>query len=102
MSTWLYIFDEFKPLDISIDKLLELIEVNPLRLFEEVKDILTEYVKEIKHVKIYNTYFNPHGFEFLIEYLVECEFGEVSVKVIHSNNPMVILQKYYEYGKRKK
>ena len=102
MNTWLYIFDEFKPLDISIDKLLELVEDNPLRLFEEVKDILTEYVKEIKHVKIYNTYFNPHGSELLIEYLVECELGEVSVKVIYSNNPVVTLQKYYEHEKELK
>ena len=83
MKTWVYVFDELKPIDVDVGRLLELIEDNLLKLFEEIKDVLAEYVKEVKYAKIQNTYFNPRDFEFLIEYLVECELGEVSVKVIH-------------------
>ncbi len=33
------------------------------------------------------------------EYLVEYELGEVSVKIIHSRKPAVVLQKYYMHEK---
>jgi len=99
VNVWLYVFDEFKPLDISTDRLLELAENKPLELFEEFRDILTNYVKEIKSVRIYDIYFDPNNFELLIEYMIECELGEISVKIIHSRNPIVTLNRYYKYEK---
>jgi len=40
MSTWVYVFDEFKPIDIDTSKLFELVEEDPLRLFEIIEDLL--------------------------------------------------------------
>ena len=102
MSTWIYVFDEFKPIDIDSSKLFKLVEENPLELFEIVREKLVDDVKEIRtvrDVKVYNTYFDPSNLELLIEYLVECNEGEISIKVIHSHNPPATLRKYYEYEK---
>lgn len=48
-------------------------------------------------MKIHDIYFDPSNSELLIEYLVRCELGEVSVKIIYSRNPAVTLSKYYEH-----
>ncbi|RLG75063.1 MAG: hypothetical protein DRO12_06050 [Thermoprotei archaeon] len=100
MSTWIYVFDEFKPVDIDASKLFELAEKDPLKLLEIIKEALVDYVKEIKDAKLYDIYFDPSRFELLIEYIVKCKLGEVSVKIIHSQNPAVTLQKYYEHERR--
>jgi len=39
--------------------------------------VLKNYTKNIRSVRIYGHYFDPHRFEFLIEYIVECELGEI-------------------------
>ncbi len=43
MSTWVYVFDEFKPIDIDSDKLFELAENNLLELFKIIKRSLSSY-----------------------------------------------------------
>jgi len=101
MDTWVYVFDEFKPLDIDRGTLFKLAEKDPLKLFELVKKVLLD-VKGISNVKVYDIYFDPHNLELLIEYLVTYKLGEVSVKVIHSQDPVATLKKYYEYEKTKK
>jgi len=40
MNMWVYVFDEFKPIDINMDKLLKLFEKDPLKLFEAVQEVL--------------------------------------------------------------
>ena len=81
MNTWIYVFDEFKHIDVDTGKLFRLVEENPLKLFEIVGETLVNDIKEIRDVKVYDIYFNPSNFELLIEYIVECELGEISVKI---------------------
>jgi len=102
MNTWIYIFDEFKLIDVDTGKLFRLAEENPLRLFEIIKEVLVDDIKEIRDVKVYDIYFNPSNFELLIEYIVECELGEISVKIIHSRIPKQTLRNYYIYEKQVK
>ena len=102
MSTWVYVFDEFKPVDIDTGKLLELAEKDPLKLLEIIKEALADHVKEIKDVKVYDIYFDPSNLDLLIEYLITCELGEVSAKLIHSSKPSETLNKYYVYEKQVK
>ena len=87
MNTWVYVFDEFKPVDIDTDRLFELAEKNPMELFNAIRDVLEEYIKDIKDVRIHNIYFNKKTFELLIEYIVRCNLGEISAKLIYSKNP---------------
>ena len=102
MNTWIYVFDEFKPVDIDTGKLFRLVEEDPLKLFGIVREILVNDIKEIRDVKVYDVYFNPSKFELLIEYIVECELGEISVKIIHSRYPKQTLRNYYIYEKQVK
>ena len=103
MDTWVYVFDEFKPVDINVDRLLKLFEKDPLKLFEDVKEVLAEInIKEIKDVRVYETYHKPDNSELLIEYLVNCEHGMISVKIIHSRSPKETLYNYYAYEKQTK
>ena len=100
MNTWVYVLDEFKQLDIDEGRLFELAGNDPLKLFEIVRKVLD--IEDISGVRVYNTYFDPRSLELLIEYLVTCKLGEVSVKVIHSQDPIATLKKYYEYEKTKR
>ena len=102
MNTWLYVLDTFKPIDIDSGKLFKLAGKNPLKLFNMFRNVLEEYIKNVKEVRVYDAYFCVKTFELLIEYIVRCKAGEVSVKLIHSNNPAVTLRKYYEHGKQRK
>lgn len=65
MSMWVYVFDEFKPIDIDISELFELAEGDPLKLFESVKEVLGDYVREIKNVRVHDIYFDPDDFHLL-------------------------------------
>jgi len=96
MSAWLYIFDEFRPLDIEPLTLFELAREDPLRLFDMVREVLEEYVREIKEVKVNKVFFGFSRFELLIEYLIICEAGIISAKLIYSENPVKTLQHFYE------
>jgi len=97
MPTWLYIFDEFRPLDIEPPTLFELTRDDPLRLFEYVKEIVMDYVKEIRSVKVLRKFFDSETFDLVVEYIVECEVGTISAKIIYSENPASALQKFYEH-----
>ena len=100
MNTWVYVFDEFKPLDIDKNRLFELVKKDPLELFNIVRKVLN--VGKIESIKVYDTYSDPQSNELLVEYIVRCEVGEIAVKVIHSRDPALTLKKFYEYEKTKK
>jgi len=97
MKTELYIFDEFRPLDIEPPVLFDLARGDPLKLFDYVRDVVKDYVKEIRSVRVLREFFDPEAFDLVVEYIVECELGTVSVKIIYSENPALALQKFYEY-----
>jgi len=96
MSAWLYIFDEFRPLDIEPTTLFELAKDYPLKLFDLVKEIVEDYVKVIKSVRVHKKFFDPETFGLVVEYMVECETGTISAKIIYSENPASTLEKYHE------
>ena len=91
--------DTFKPLDISLGDFLELAEKDPISLFNMIKTNL-RYIKGIEGVRVLKRFFDPKEFNVVIEYLVRCDLGEVSVKLIYSKDPGKALAKYYEWEKR--
>jgi len=95
LPVWLYLLDEFTLLDLDSSQLLELAE-SPYKLFELVRGAVEERVGRVEGIKLYRIYLDPATLELLIEYIVEFEHGELSAKIIHSNNPTKTLQKYYE------
>lgn len=99
--TYLYFMDMFKPIDMDTDKLLELAERNPLEIFNSIKEILSD-LGEIREVQVYNIFFDPKSLELVIEYILKCSIGEISVKLIHSDNPVKTLERYYEHEKKSK
>jgi len=96
MPVWIYIFDEFSPLDIEPSVLFELAREDPLRLFEYVREVVEDYVKEIKSVRVLRKFFDSNTFDLVIEYTVECDVGTISAKIIYSENPASALQRFYE------
>jgi len=96
MNTWLYIFDEFRPLDIELPMLLRFARDDPLKLFDIVREVLDKYVREIRGVEVRRVFFDSSRFELLIEYIVTCEAGIISAKIIYSENPVKTLQHFYE------
>jgi len=95
VSAWIYIFDEFKPLDLDLATILELVNTDPLKLFAIIREVVEDYVKDIENVKVHKVFSDPHNFELLVEYIVRCRLGEISVKLIYSKNPAETLRKYY-------
>jgi len=97
MPAWLYIFDGFRPLDLEPPILFKLAREDPLKLFDYVKEVVEDYVKEIRSVKVLRKFFDPDTFDLVVEYIVECEAGSISAKIIYSENPASALQKFYEH-----
>jgi len=92
--------DSFKPIDINVDALLELAENKPLELFELIRGIVESELGQVYDVRVYGRYFDPKDFDIVVEFLVRCSLGEVSLKIIHSKNPVKALEKYYTYEKQ--
>lgn len=101
-SLYLYFMDRFIPLNIPLDKVLELAENKPLELFELVKDIIGNEVGRVHDVNVYKKYFDPRNLDVVIEYFVKCDLGKLSFKIVYSKDPAKALIKYYEYEKRVK
>jgi len=99
MPAWVYVFDMLKPLSMDPDVAFRLVRENPLKLFVLVRDVVGEYVGSIEHVNIHGMYFSTHEPEFVVEYMVKCVHGEVSVKIIYSEDPVKALAKYYKHEK---
>jgi len=95
VSAWIYIFDEFKPLDLDSVTILGLVNTDPLKLFATIREVVEDYVKDIENVKVHKVFFDPHNFELLVEYIVYCRTVEISVKLIHSKDPAETLRRYY-------
>ena len=91
--------DKFAPLDIPLDKVLELAENKPLTLFELVRDFIEGEIGKINSVNIYKKYFDPKTLDIVLEYFIRCSLGEVSVKILYSDDPIRALSKYYEHEK---
>jgi len=102
MKTWVYVLDEFRPVDVEEKRLLEIVEEDPLKLFEAIREVLASDIKEIRSVRVYDVYFNPSNSELLVEYLVKSELGEISVKFIYSDSPSQTLLNYYKYETEKR
>ena len=101
MKTYVYYMDTFKPIDMDVDELLKLAERDPLEIFNSIKEILDD-LGEIKDVQVYNMFFNPKTLELIIEYIVHCNIGTVSIKIIYSDNPIEALRRYYEHERKSK
>ena len=97
---YLYFMDLFKPLNISLADILELAERNPLALFNTVKKHIEQELGDIKDVKVYKRYFNPERMDIVVEYFVECKMGEVSVKLVYTDNLSRTLEEYYRSEKK--
>ena len=97
--TYLYFMDKFVPLDIPLDKLMEHAESKPLALFEFVRDIIEDEVGRIESVSFHEAYFDPKALDVVLEYFIRCSLGELSVKILYSDDPVRALGKYYEHEK---
>jgi len=99
-KAYLYIMDKFIPLIISPSEFLELATDNPLKLFKSIKSIVEGEVGQIYDVRVYGRFFDSENMDVVIEYLVRCRIGEVSAKIIYSNDPSQALVRYYRKERR--
>jgi len=51
-------------------------------------------------VRVYGRFFDSENMDVVIEYLVRCRIGEVSAKIIYSNDPSQALVRYYRKERR--
>lgn len=53
LNVWVHVLDTFKPLDIKFSKLMELVDKNPLQLFNSyVRDVVGKKSGSISDVKV--------------------------------------------------
>lgn len=91
----LYFMDIFQDLDLDPANARELIERDPMKLFEKIRINVEKALGRISDVKVYDVYKSRHG--VLVEYLVKGEVGELSARVIVGENPYKVLFDYYRY-----
>jgi len=97
---YIYLLDRFIPSDLPIGELIELIDEDPIAPFNMVKAIVEDEIGHIQDVRLYGRYFDPSEMDVVIEYLIKVSFGEVSVKLIYSEDPRRALLKYYASERR--
>ena len=98
METFVYVMDEFIPIDLTKKEVLDAFKEDELKPFEFVREIVEDKgVRGISCIAFYDAYFKRD--EFLIEYLVDFSAGKIAVKVICSNDPRRMLAEYYRYVK---
>ena len=95
MAVWVYLFDEFRPVEVDDAVVLEMAGRNPAALFDVIRHVVEESVGGIGSVRLFDIYSDPQGAGLLVEYLVETRIGEISVKLIRSPAPAETLAKYY-------
>jgi len=96
MDVWIYLFDELKPIDLDSRKIFNAIRGDPMDLFNAIKDLLSDYgINNIKDVKLYRIYIDRNDLDIVIEFIIHCEYGEISLKLINSRKPFETLRKYY-------
>jgi len=91
--------DKLVPLGIPIDRFLELAESRPLELFRLVKRVVEGEVGQVKDVRVYRKYLDPRNLNIVVEYFVKCSLGEISVKLVYSDDLAKTLERYYEAEK---
>ena len=92
--TYAYFLDLFINLDIPFEELAEMFEAGKLKPFELVRGMVEKELGTIMDVKLFASYFNPEKPTVVLEYMVACEKGHVSVKIIHAVSPSVGLVEY--------
>ena len=99
MERWLYFMDEFKSIDIELDK-LPVTSEDGLKILvglrNTVRDVIEEKydVKPIE-VKPYRFYKGDNG--ILFEYTVILKNGKLSAKLLIARNPTELLYEYYNW-----
>ncbi len=66
MSTYVYLMDEFHPVDISFDKLVELYDKDPLEIFDLIKPLVERIIGEIVNVEFYSSFLSRESGSVLI------------------------------------
>ncbi len=95
-EVYICLLDLFIPTDLTRKEVLRAYKEDQLKPFELVREIVEDAgVRGIKNVKLYKTFFR--GKEFLIEYFVTFSNGQLSVKLIGSNEPQKTLNEYYKW-----
>jgi len=96
LGVWLYMMDLFTPLELD-PRLVRRLASEPEKLFELIREEVEWMEGKVKGARLLDTYRDPLTSELLVEYIVEVPNGELSVKVIVSDNLAETLRKYYEY-----
>ena len=94
MGAFIYVHDAFIPIDLTLDRMVELFEEGSL--FKAIEGVVEHYVGGVKGVRLYGSYFNPASGVAVVEYMVEAREGEVGVKVVYAEDPAKALTEYYE------
>jgi len=90
VKLWLYLLDYFVPIEESA-----LNFDDPHELFESVRSIVEAWVGRVEGIKVSAIWSDPETSESVVEYLVELRSGDISVKVLRSDDPTRTLARYY-------
>jgi len=74
------LLDNFYSVDIPLDRLAELYDEDPLRIFELVKPFVERLVSRIDDVKLYRSFLSRRSGSASIEYMVKTSLGGYALK----------------------
>ena len=98
--SYIYIPDRFIEVNLSFEELIRLWERRPIEPLEVIRTVVEREVGVIKSIKKHAPYFIPHEGIITIEYIVEVNEGEASVKIVCAEDPHKALMKYHEAKKK--
>ena len=98
-KTYIHVYNNFVETSLDFESLLKLWNQGILKPLEAVKPIVEQVSVSIKRINKHAILLRPENKIVVIEYVVETEKGEVSLKIIHAENPSEML-KHYDEAKR--
>jgi len=94
---YLYFMDQFRKIDLTLGEVIDLFDRNPKEILNKVKSIIEELLEcSIDDYSLGKIYYDPSKGEAVIEYFIRCKLGELSAKLIFSENPVEALKNFYD------
>lgn len=84
-------------MELSFGKLTELYDENHMKIFELFESLVEDILEsKVSRVKLCKTFLNLKTGAALIECMVNFGKESISVKVLHADDPIKAITKYYE------
>lgn len=99
-GTFVYFMDRIVRIDLGFGELVEMFNWDYMDPLNYVMNIVEKHAGRVKGIKKYAVFIDRDSGVAVLEYIVLIGRSEISVKIVHADNPRTALMEYYEAKKK--